>query len=201
MGRGIFFRDHDLIERIRANDREVLADLFIRYRKLVFGHVLRHGGDEHDAEDMLQEAIIVLWQKAASPDFELTARLSTYLLAVAKNKWLAVLRKRKRISDVPLDAETPGDEPDALDRVLDAETQSRIQVALAAITPVCREMLLLFYFEERSFEEIAAMMGFANARTAKSKKYQCKKALERVMIADSTRGAGTGEHTQDDMQP
>ena len=69
MGRGIFFLDRDLIERIRANDREVLADLFIRYRKLVFGYVLRHGGDEHDAEDMLQEAIIVLWQKAASPDF------------------------------------------------------------------------------------------------------------------------------------
>ncbi|MGB6649412.1 MAG: sigma-70 family RNA polymerase sigma factor, partial [Bacteroidota bacterium] len=45
----------------------------------------------------------------------------------------------------------------------------------------CRTLLLLFYWEERSMGEIAVELGFANADTAKSKKYQCKKALEKLL--------------------
>jgi DNA-directed RNA polymerase specialized sigma24 family protein len=42
----------------------------------------------------------------------------------------------------------------------------------------------LFYWDEYSLEEIAAAMGFANAETVKSKKYQCKKALEQYLTKE-----------------
>jgi DNA-directed RNA polymerase specialized sigma24 family protein len=45
----------------------------------------------------------------------------------------------------------------------------------------CRDILLLYYWEEQSMEEIALKLGFANADTVKSKKYQCKKMLERLV--------------------
>lgn len=47
----------------------------------------------------------------------------------------------------------------------------------------CRRLLLMFYWEEASMETIAGQLGFANAETAKAKKYQCKKALEKMVKA------------------
>lgn len=173
-----FFPDQKTINRIRSNDRAVLGELFLRHRKMVFNYVITHGGSETDAEDVLQEAIIVLWQKACTQSFELTAKLSTYVMAVAKNKWMAEMRKRKKISDEELPLDLSDGRLSALDNVIESEESKRVQRGLQSLGEVCRELLILFYFEERSFKDIARIMGFAGPDVAKSKKYQCKKGLE-----------------------
>ncbi|MEJ2056183.1 MAG: sigma factor [Calditrichaceae bacterium] len=88
--------DKDLVERIKSNDRSVLGDLFMKFEKVVFKHIQTHGGSLDDAKDMLQESIIVLWQNVSAGRFELKSKLSTYLVAVAKNKWMVEMRKKKR---------------------------------------------------------------------------------------------------------
>ncbi len=89
--------DREFIQRIKANDRTVLGELFLKYQRMISVYVLKNGGDKNDAEDIIQETIIVLWQKVNSDSLQLTVKLGTYLLAIAKNKWMAELRKRKRI--------------------------------------------------------------------------------------------------------
>lgn len=190
MGKFGFFPEREFINRIRSNDRTVLGELFVRYKKLVFSYIKTHGGADADAEDMLQEAIIVLWQKVCSGRFELTSKLGTYILAVAKNKWMAEMRKREKISGEELPAEHGDGKLSTLDEVIEEEQNATIRQALNAINPVCRELLMLFYFEERSFKEIARILGFANTNVAKSKKYQCKKAFESVftkLVAETER--------------
>ena len=91
-----FFRERNIVERIRKNDRAVLGELFVRYEKMIGSYIVTNGGSDADAEDILQEAIIVLWQKANAPDFQLTSKVSTFLMAIARNKWMAEMRKRKR---------------------------------------------------------------------------------------------------------
>ena len=175
-----FFREQTLINRIKGNDRTVLAELFIGHRKLVSSYVASHGGDEADGEDMLQEAIIVLWQNVCSGKFELTSKLSTYILAIVKNKWSAERRKRSRFSEeLPVDA-TDG-KPSSLENVLREEKMAAVKNALEALKPPCKELLRLFYFEERNLQDIARILGFANAEVAKSRKYQCKRSLEMIL--------------------
>lgn len=176
-----FFPEKELLNRIQSNDRTVLGELFVRYERLVSSYVTSHGGDEADAEDMLQEAIIVLWQKVCAGNFELTSKLGTYILAIAKNKWRAEVRKRSRFDKGALSIATPDGNPSSLDDVLEAERLETLRRALEAINPVCKQLLMLFYFEERRLQDIATVLGFANADVAKSKKYQCKKALESVL--------------------
>ena len=174
------FGDRQIIERIKANDHSVLGELFLHYKKMVFTYIKSHGGCEADAEDMLQEAVIVLWQNVCSGKFELTSKIGTYLTAVAKNKWMAEMRKRKKYSDDSLPELSDGN-PSSLDMLLEEEKIANIRRALEAIQPVCKKLLMLFYFEERSLEEIAGIMNFSNANVAKSKNYQCKKSLEAVL--------------------
>lgn len=173
--------DRAVIERIRRNDRRVLGELFVDYEKLIVNHIRANGGNLDDAQDILQETIIVLWQNVISGKFELTSKISTYLVAVAKNKWLVELRRRKRlVDDNPVQQMTDGN-PSLLEQMVDDEHLERVRQALDQIQPICKQILLLFYFEERSMEEIAKMMNFSNMNVAKSKKYQCKKALQEVI--------------------
>ncbi len=177
-----FFSERDLLERIKNNDRTALGELFIRYRRVVFSQIKKMGGGEKDAEDMLQEAIIVLWQKAISENFRMTAKISTYLVAVAKNKWLAESRKRRRFADNEPEKEITDGSPDSLESMIGEEQAAMVQRALNEIQALCKQLLTLFYFEQRSMEEIARILHFANTNVAKSKKYQCKKALEKMLF-------------------
>ena len=56
-----------------------------------------------------------------------------------------------------------------------------VRSALDRLGDPCRTLLILFYWEEASMEEIARQLGLANAATAKSKKYQCKEQLKRLI--------------------
>ncbi len=179
----ILRRDSDdlTLKRIRENDRSVLGELFNRYKRMIYSYVNNHGGNDRDAEDILQETIIVLWQKVNRSEFTLTAKLGTFMMAVAKNKWMAELRKQKRVvpQDIPETVENGN--PSSLQKLLSDEQQDIIHRALDRIQPVCRKILLLYYFEEKPMAEIAKILGFANPKVVKSKKYQCKKSLEELV--------------------
>ncbi len=173
-----FFRERSIVERIRQNDRTVLGELFVQNEKMIGSYIVSHGGNDADAEDILQEAIIVLWQKANAEDFQLTSKVSTFLMAVAKNKWMAEMRKRKRWSNQEPDVNLPDESDSSLDALVSNERIASVKEALDSMNEVCKNILIMFYFEEKSLDVIAKELGFSNAGVVKSKKYQCKKALQ-----------------------
>jgi RNA polymerase sigma factor (sigma-70 family) len=173
--------DEDLIRRIRENDRSVLGEIFLRYDRMVCAYIQSNGGSHDDAEDMLQESVIALWQQVCSGTFEVKARLSTYVMAIAKNKWLAELRRRRHHSQDSAADELETLDPNPLQEALDGERLEHFRLAFDQLQPVCRQLLTLYYFEERSMNNIAEIMNFANSDVAKSKKYQCLKALEKLL--------------------
>ena len=155
--------------------------LFNDNRRLVTEFVVRNSGSAEDAEDLLQESVIVLWERVRSGRFEYAARLSTFLLGVAKNRWLRVLASRRREPPLNDELDAPSDDLTADAAMIRSEQTLMVRNAMERIDGICRKLLTLFYWEELSMDEIARRMGFANAETAKSKKYQCKKHLEREL--------------------
>jgi len=175
-------KDARILDLIRKGDEEALVTLHRSARRPVTSYVLRNNGTADDADDILQEALIVLWERVRSGRFEYAAQLETFLFATAKNIWLRRLARMRR--EMPATAgtmETATDDPSALDQLIESERVTLVQRALDQLGDPCKTLLLLFYWEELSMEEIARRMGFANAETAKSKKYQCKRALERLI--------------------
>jgi RNA polymerase sigma factor (sigma-70 family) len=131
---------------------------------------------------MLQESLVILWERIRAGSFEYKAHLSTFIYATVKNLWLQRLRKKKLFSSAEIDPEAHEDQsPSALEGLIATERVEMVRDALETIGEQCRKLLLLFYWEEQSMEEIAVHLGFANADTAKAKKYQCKKALEQAL--------------------
>ena len=170
-------RDAGLIDRIRRGEEDALMELYGENRRPVQALVTRSGGRHEDADDVLQEALVALWESIRTGRFQLTARLSTYVYATARNIWLR-RRARSQREVAGEDADPPDGEASPLEMAISEEEARVVREALDELGEPCRTILLLFYWDEEPMESIAVRLGMANADTVKSRKYQCKKALE-----------------------
>jgi RNA polymerase sigma factor (sigma-70 family) len=167
-------QDQKIIELIRSNKNDqALLGLYKNFpaiRKLIRSK----GGNTADAEDIFQEALIILCKKVNNPGFVLNARLSTYLFSVCRFLWKDELKKRK--NHLFNDFETGLTSLEELQLVDDTEDTTRIKLAEKVINELgdrCREVLLLFYKGGLKLKDIAAKMGYSSENTAKNQKYKC----------------------------
>ena len=79
-------KDHDIIEGIRNGNESVLLNLYRKNIRMITHFVTSRNGAISDATEILQEAIIVLWENVRKDRFVLKSKISTYLFGVAKNK-------------------------------------------------------------------------------------------------------------------
>ena len=179
MSRGVLFFDQEsrTLNLIRSGDRAGLVRLYDDNRRPVVSHVTRNGGSSDDAEDILQESVIIVWERIRTDSFEPQAKLGTFLYGVARNLWLRRLARRRREGPLDVDPETIPDDASGLQGEEGDDRPRRVQQALERLDEPCRTLLLLYYWERLSMAEIAAHLGFANADVAKAKKYQCKEQL------------------------
>jgi RNA polymerase sigma factor (sigma-70 family) len=184
MSPSLFFLNEDahILDRIRKGDEEALVSLYQTNERQVSAFVTRNSGTQDDAEDMLQEALVILWERVQNGRYEHTAKINTFVFATVRNMWLRRLARARRevATDMGSDP-TPDNNKSALDEMIETEEATLVSSALNKLGDPCRKLLLLYYWEELSMDEIAGLMGFANADTVKSKKYQCKKALGNLL--------------------
>ena len=169
--------DDELVKAIKSGDQQALVQLYEANYGSVRNLVLKNNGGGEDVEDVLQEAVITFWQNAGKTDFQLTAKISTYIYAIAKNVWLKSLNKGKRLEPMQEHHENravASDNYSGIDNKL-------VRNYLNQLGDTCRTLLMLFYFDGLDMTAIAERLNFANADTAKAKKYQCFKRLESLV--------------------
>jgi RNA polymerase sigma factor (sigma-70 family) len=165
--------DKDIIEQLRLNKYSVALKGLYNVFPLVKKHIKANSGTGSDAEDILQDALVILCKKVQAENFLLTAPLKNYLFAIAKNCWLQELRQRKKL---PV-GESPGE-------IIQTETGEEpgfilAKAAFDLLGEKCRQLLILFYFKKESFKKIATQLSFSDEKTAKNQKYRClQKAKE-----------------------
>jgi RNA polymerase sigma factor (sigma-70 family) len=106
----------------------------------------------------------------------LTSKISTYIYSICQNLWRKELDRKKRLSHEEKDTAVSVD--------MDfAEKEKIIARCLDQLGDTCKKVLMYYYFEEMSMQDIAEKLGFANTDTAKTKKYKCKKKLDELVKA------------------
>ena len=161
--------DEELIARVVSGDQSSYDVLVGRYSDLVYTIVLRILWNEEDAADVAQEAFVRAYR--ALPRFRGDSKFSSWLYRIAVNRALTHLARRKRRSAG--DAEVadaadgmPGAEPilgsseaDPEQQVVAAEERALVREAVAKLPPRYRAVITLFYLEERSYKEVAGVLG------------------------------------------
>ena len=88
--------DQTILQLIRSGNNDLALNGLYRNFPSIRKLVRSGGGSTNDAEDVFQDALIILIRKTKT-DFQLTAQLSTYLYGVSRLLWNEQLRKRKRL--------------------------------------------------------------------------------------------------------
>jgi RNA polymerase sigma-70 factor (ECF subfamily) len=175
--------DETLMARVARGDRQALRLLFGRYQLAVYRFALRLVGNSATAEDIVSEVFLELWRRAAR--FEGRSRLSTWILAIARNKAVSVMRGR---IDAPLDdamAQAIPDRAGTAEETLDASQRSAVLCrCLAQLSAAHREIIDLVYYHEKSVDEVATIVGIP-AATVKTRMFYARRQL-----AEHLRAAG-----------
>jgi len=164
--------DHHLIARVAVGDRVAFRSLYDRYAQRVFRFAMSIVRRPHLAEDVLQETMIVVWKKAKT--FKGKAKASTWILGIARNLALNVLRKVMR--GEPL----PDEKAETADPSSQIETSVQVERALGTLPDHQREVMHLVFYEEMSLREAAEVLGIPEG-TVKSRMHHARKALAREL--------------------
>lgn len=149
----------ELVELLKAENKEAFAVLYDSYAALLFGVIVRIVKDSVDAENLLQDCFIKVWQYAAKYDPE-KGRLATWLINIARNtaidftrsKYFSQKRKNQNLENLVLTEQA------ASIQTLPVETLGLRQI-VEKLTPAYRRIIEWMYFEGYTQQEIAGNFG------------------------------------------
>ncbi|MHB8644993.1 MAG: sigma-70 family RNA polymerase sigma factor [Thermomicrobiales bacterium] len=172
-----------LIERAVAGDERAFAELVTRYQTAVYNLAYRMLSDAGEAEDAAQEVFLRIYRRLATYDAD--HRFSTWVLSIASHYCIDLLR-RKRPWLVPLEnistwmrARTRGPEASALA----VEQQDTVRNLLAKLPEHYRLVLLLRYWHDLGYEEIAQVVDLP-VSTIKARLHRARNALAALVNGD-----------------
>jgi RNA polymerase sigma-70 factor (ECF subfamily) len=171
--------DETLVAQIAQRDKRALQQLYSRHHVRIYRFALRFLNDA--AEDTVSEVFIDVWRQAER--FEGRSQVTTWLLAIARNKALSMLRRRSNEElddEVAEFIEDPSDNPEVA--MLKSQRASVLQDCLTQLSPAHREIVDLVYYHEKSVEEVAEIISVP-ANTVKTRMFYARKRIGELMAA------------------
>lgn len=178
--------NQNIISDLRNGDSSSFKKLYGLYFPSVKKFILKNSGAIDDAKDNFQDTLLVLVEKLRVDDFELTASLKTYIIAISKNLWFKKLRNisyRKEIefTDVHSD-KFYCDISSSIDN--EKTYWEKLQFYLTKITSHCNRLLHLMFFKNKSIEDIQAEYGYSSKHNAQNQKHRCIEQVRKIKEAD-----------------
>lgn len=182
--------DYDLVQRaLTDKDQQAYAELMDRYRESIYFMLLKMVNNKDDAEDLTIEAFGKAFKRLAqyTPQFA----FSTWLFKIASNNGIDFIRK-KRIRALSLDSGFRNEDGDSMeiavtddqpDPIEALERQERLKIMRDVVTrlkPRYRQLIELRYFEEYSYEEIAAELNLPLG-TVKAQLFRARDFLYQIL--------------------
>jgi RNA polymerase sigma-70 factor, ECF subfamily len=162
--------DRAVVDEVLAGKHDSFRVLVDRHGRKVFGLAYRMTGNEHDADEVVQETFLRCYKRLDS--FEARSTFSTWLYRIASNCALDLLAKRKQDKMHIVETDAREDDANPEERTLDfaspqpgpermllsAELRERVASAMKRLTDVERTAFVLRHFEGRSIGEIGDVL-------------------------------------------
>lgn len=177
--------DRLLVEQARRGDQQAFGELVRMHQNAVYNLAYRMLGERGEAEDAAQETFMRAYSNLNRYDADRPFR--TWILSIASNHCIDRLRKRRLVwlsIDEPLPPHPAlnSDEVEPEDAVISGEREAIIQGMLAELSPEYRAAVVLRYWYDLSYTEIAEVMETTES-AVKSRLFRARQALAEKMTA------------------
>jgi RNA polymerase sigma-70 factor, ECF subfamily len=173
------------IDKAKLGDQVAFTYLLDNYWNEVYGFMLQRTENETDAEDITIETFSKAFDKIASynPEFQ----FNTWLIAIAKNVHIDLLRKKKSSLFIDIIDEEDDiayaiadDSPSAEDQIITEQNLNRLLQFIKQLKPAYQEVIQMRYFQEMSYQEIADDLN-EPLNNVKIKLLRAKKLLAEII--------------------
>lgn len=172
------YSDTYYIKRIQDGDTASFACLLDRYSRPVYSLILKIVRNKEDAEELAQDVFVKVFKHLGK--FKGDSSFSTWIYKIAYNTAISETRKRKHeylaIEEYVIDNVSEEEVAEALGYDSPTEQIEKLDAALERLLPDERGIILFFYKESKSIEEIASITGFT-VTNVKTKLHRIRKKL------------------------
>jgi len=174
-----------------GSSKHAIAALVEAHYAALYRYAYRLGGSSQEAEDLTQETFCLAQNKLHQ--LRQQDRAKSWLFSILRNAYLHRMRSSKQEKQVSLDG--IGDIPDRSPEPLQPLDSAQLQKALNELPEAFRTPLILYYFEEFSYRDIAEQMnvplGTVMSRLARAKTYLRQRLMDHAdLIAKANQGEG-----------
>src|SRR5215831_18900139 len=179
--------DTALVRRTLAGEQDAFAQLVERYKDPVYHVAYRMLGNAAEAEDVAQEAFVRAYTQLST--YKSEHRFSTWLLSIASHLAIDQLRRRRFLAlpleDVPLLEWLADDDTSPEEAALEGEQQDEMQQLIAKLPAKYRAVVILRYWQDLSYEEIATALNLTPA-LVKARLHRARELLARYLKDEET---------------
>ncbi|WP_160114602.1 RNA polymerase sigma factor [Aquimarina sp. AU474] len=172
-------KEKEIINGIISGNEVILKLFYRKHLPYIRSYVLKHGGTAEDAEDIFQDALILIYSKLRSNEIEITTSLSAYFSGICKNLWRNQARKDRRwiMADLLTD---PKDEQITVCEQLTQKDRKHLFYSYFTTLQESTKQLWQLIFDEKSTEEIVETMGYTKKYVRKKKCETKKKLIQHI---------------------
>jgi RNA polymerase sigma-70 factor (ECF subfamily) len=174
--------DEALVEEIYQGDKELFGELIDRYEAKLTRYVRRFTQEKDDIDDIVQTIFVKAYTHLNS--FDTSRSFNSWIYRIAHNESVTYLKRKgeEKVSFIDFDTFFPHpfakEESDAL--ALSNEQKKLLESSLSKLPPKYREVLVLYFFEEMSYEEIREVLHIPTS-TVGVRLRRAKQALEALL--------------------
>jgi len=171
--------DQKYIDALLNNDASLIEEIYREWHRDVLSFVKKNNGNEQDADDLFQEALMTIIRRARKGDFILTVPFGGYFYYVYKNKWVDKLRKNDREEVIKEEVGRYNDESKtfALETTMNEDRFQLYKYCLEQISENCRQLLQLT-FEKLKRKDIMERLGYATENSVSQRIHRCRGSLQ-----------------------
>jgi RNA polymerase sigma factor (sigma-70 family) len=171
--------DQRFLKGLLDNDTVLIRDIYQRFAGKIKAYILKNNGNEEDAADIMQEALISIYRQAREGGLTLTCPFEAFLLLICKRKWLNELKKRGAVrvtNDLGNVSDTEAEGSNPAEQVLQQEERNSLFLSgFKDLGDRCKEIIRLS-LNGKPQEENAVALGLTYGFFRK-KKSECMATL------------------------
>jgi RNA polymerase sigma factor (sigma-70 family) len=171
------FRVDEILDGLVNRNTDVLEFIYKSYFHQINAFVNKNNGNEEDAKDIYQDAILVIYQKIKKENLTLNCSFNTYLYSVCRLLWLKQLEKKRiKMNFLEESIKFVELETDILNHYEANERYKLYEEHFSKLSYNCQKILEL-YLAKIQLKEIARVLGYKSDQYVKKRKHQCKEKL------------------------
>ena len=168
------------LQDFKGDSNAAFGILYSSYFVFTKRFVLNNKGSDEDAEDIFQDALIVLYEKLCADNFQVYTCLENYVTGIAKNLWLKKLRKQFNTEEISDNYYAKNAEE--IDLAIENERNyiDKLADIIGKVSSHCQNLIEDIFMKNKSIEEIQTKYNYSSKKNAQNQKYKCVEQIRKI---------------------